>query len=117
MARNRKGETDEPPDSTPPRRTVHHRGPERSIVFAKLADKTEPAQVFYLSLDDGDRDKFDILFLHIGKEGKIRNDQKFHPNVGEIACKNGNIITKYRVSEFKVHSGGGFEDSSRPRWA
>ncbi len=64
MARQRADQPDHGPDGAlglP--RAIHVDGAQRSVAFARLSNATEPARVFYNELDDGDKDKFDNLFL------------------------------------------------------
>ena len=39
---------------------------------------------------------------------RLKNDQKFHPRVGEIKCEHAGTKKEFIVSEFKVPRGPGF---------
>jgi hypothetical protein len=90
-----------------PPREIHADGPKRSIAFAMLGDGTKPARDFFDDLDEGDKDKFDSLFATMCQHGKITNDQKFRSCVGTTRCDHGGVVTRYPVSEFKIHTGSG----------
>ena len=107
MVRHQKGKKDEPSEPDHPPRRVHYEGTEKSIVFAKLANRKEPAKDFYDDLDEGDKDKFDNLFALIGDFGKISNPEKYRPKIGEINCALEGKVATYPVAEFKIHSGCG----------
>lgn len=96
------------PAPAEPLNTVHESGPQRTIVFAKLKDGSEPAKEFFYSLSEDDQDCFDGLFEWICEHGLIRNDQKFHPRVGEIKCIHKGTPKEFTASEFKNHNGPGY---------
>src|SRR5690242_1452002 len=107
MSRPQKRRDDESPSHYRPLREVHCDGSARSIAFAKLGDGANPAKDFCDNLDDGDKDKFDALFLVMCQHGKISNPEKFRPRIGEIKCNHEGVTTKYPVAEFKIHTGTG----------
>jgi len=86
---------------------IHVSGPRSTIAYAQLNDGTRPSRDFYNGLDEGDKDKFDKLFMTICEMGTIRNPEKFHPSVGKIKCNQGGKVSAYSVAEFKVHTGAG----------
>jgi putative component of toxin-antitoxin plasmid stabilization module len=97
------------PAPSEPLNTVHESGLQRTVVFAKLKDGSEPARLFYDSLMDDDKERFDGLFIQMCEHGALKNDQKFHPSVGEIKCVQSNgVVKEFVVSEFKVHRGPGY---------
>ncbi len=91
-----------------PLNAVHYRGPQRTVVFAKLNGGSEPAKQFYESLDDEGRDAFDALFILMGDHGKITNPEKFRHKVGSIRCDHAGSGEDFIVSEFKIHRGPGY---------
>jgi hypothetical protein len=96
-----------PAPPAPPVSTVAFNGAQRAVAYAKLANGEEPAREFYESLPTEAQVRFDVLFRNICDHGTIKNDEKFHPNIGEIVCSTGGKISRFTVSEFKVHSGHG----------
>ena len=108
MARAKSAENAEPPAPTDPFNTVHEIGGQRRIVFARIANGSEPAKQFYDSLSDHDKNCFDALFIWICEHGSIKNDTKFHPKVGEITCVRNGTTKGAIVAEFKSHSGPGY---------
>jgi hypothetical protein len=109
MRRSRRDTRGQPPSSQPERpKTVVVSGPVRSVVYAKRANGSEPAREFYESLSKKDQLKFDTLFALIAQTGRIRLDEKFHPNVYVAKCEHKGHITIHHVGEFKIHSGAGF---------
>jgi putative component of toxin-antitoxin plasmid stabilization module len=98
----------EPPAPSDPLNTIHWVRGQRAIAFAKLKDGSEPAKHFYESLADDDKDRFDGIFDRLCEHGIFRNDEKFHPDVGEIKCLHRGTSKAFTVSEFKVHTGPGY---------
>lgn len=88
-------------------RKVLYRGAKRDIVCATLADGSCPAWEYLGALSTKDRADFDRLFVRMGDEGRIANDEKFRPKVHVVKCEHDGKIAEFPVGEFKVHSGPG----------
>jgi hypothetical protein len=88
-------------------RKVVYRGSQRDIACATLADGSCPAWDFRESLSTKDWADFIRLFVRMGDEGRITNDEKFHPKVHVVKCEHNGKVTEFPVGEFKVHSGPG----------
>lgn len=108
MSTGQLSERSEPPEPAEPLNTVYATGSQRKIAFAKLDTGEEPAKTFHSSLSEDDQARFDALFVWICDSGTIKNDQKFHPNVGQIQCGQKGGVKTFVVSEFKIHSGPGY---------
>jgi hypothetical protein len=58
-------------------RPPEYEGHRLTIVCAELTDGSCPAAEFLDGLDEGDRQKFDVLFERLGNSGHITNPEHF----------------------------------------
>jgi hypothetical protein len=107
MARSGRAGEERPQDRTSRERKTLYSGRQRDIICATLADGSSPAWDYYESLGDEGQASFDKLFVRMGDEGRIPNDEKFHPKVHVVKCHHDGKVTEFPVGEFKVHSGPG----------
>lgn len=91
-------------------RNVLHDGPARNIAYARLSNGSEPARAFFDSLSGEDQNKFMSLFVTMCETGRILNEEKFHyisGGDGEAVCNHSGEISRFRIAEFKIHTGEG----------